>query len=323
MRMAACTTPVLLITYKRLDTTEKVMDSIALVKPEKLYIANNAPNPAKPDDHDKVMAVRKMLESRITWPCKVEKLYRTTHLSAKDSIWSSIQWLFENEEEGIILEDDVLADETFYRFAGEMLELYRNDTRIRFINGCNFGFKENTGNSYGYTRFMNMWGWASWRRSINLVDQSMQAWKNMEDKNGFLEKVFEKQQPRLKQMATSYFRKIFDETSAGKIDTWDYQSIYSNLLTETYAIYPSVNLVNNLGFGNDGTHTNFNSYFLSEMKTRSMNFPLQHPSEMNENNHFQEFLLERWAGLRFRSRIYYSVIDKAFKIKRALSGKSF
>ena len=94
--MTTFKTPILLITFKRLDTTLKVLESIRSVKPEKLYISSNAPNPERPAEEEMVLSVRHHVEKMIDWPCKLEKLYRTEHLSAKDSIWSAICWLFKN-----------------------------------------------------------------------------------------------------------------------------------------------------------------------------------------------------------------------------------
>lgn len=315
--MKTLKTPVLLITFKRLDTTLKVLESIRHVKPEKLYISSNAADPAKPEEVEKVSLVRSRIEKMIDWQCEVKKLYRTEHVSAKNSIWSAICWLFENEEEGIILEDDTLPDPSFFYYSEELLEKFRNDKDVRFINGCNFNYK-GLRNSYGYTRFMNMWGWATWRRSIEMVDQTMSEWKKMPDKKGFLEEIFKKQNPKARSLAVNYFLKIFNQTEEGKIDTWDYQCIFSNLLTQTYAIFPQSNMVTNLGFGSDGTNTNFESYFLSAMKLEKTTLPLLGPNGKANDEKYQEFSLERLFGLKFRGRLYYSFKHRIFFAKKRL-----
>jgi len=311
-------TPILLVTYKRSDTTLKVLDSIAEAQPRKLYIASNAPNPLKENDTEKVMQVRAMLEKKITWPCQVEKLYRTEHLSAKHSIWTAIKWFFENEEEGIVLEDDVFPDISFYYYCEEMLNKYRHDQRIRFINGCNFGYKEMNEKSYGFTRFMNMWGWASWRRSINIVDSDMNAWKALPDKNKFLENVIEEQSANTKRIFVEYFRSLFDDITSLKIESWDYPCIFSNFLTNTFCIYPSRNLIKNLGFNNDATHTNFDSYFISNLKTERLALPLKENPEVSIDKKYEKFVLERWAHLKVRNRLYYSIQYRVYKLKKNL-----
>ncbi len=314
--MRELNTSVLLITYKRLDTTLKVLETIAAVQPRKLYIASNAPNPLKEDDTEKVMQVRTILEEKITWPCQVQKLYRTEHLYAKNSIWTAIKWFFENEEEGIVLEDDVFPDPSFYFYCEDLLNRYRNDERIRFINGCNFGYKGIHEESYGFTRFMNMWGWASWRRSINIVDSDMVAWKKLPDKNKFLEHVIDEQSPNTKGIFVEYFRTLFDDITSSKIESWDYPCIFSNFLTNTFSIFPSRNLIKNLGFNNDGTHTNFDSYFISGLKIGKLDIPLKENSDLRIDKNYEKFVLERWAHLKIRNRLYYSIQFRAYKLKK-------
>jgi len=311
-------TPVLLITYRRLDTTLKVLESIRSVRPQKIYISSNAPNPSKQDDLEKVMSVRQGIEGLIDWPCEVKKMYRTEHLSAKDSIWLAICWLFENEEQGIILEDDTLPDSSFFYYCEELLNKFKDDKDIRFINGCNFNYKK-LKKSYGFTRFMNMWGWATWRRSIELVDQNMTEWKSMPDKLTFLENIFDKQHPRIKELASAYLLKQFDDTASGKIDTWDFQCIFSNFFSGSYTVFPTKNMVTNLGFGAiDATHTNFESYFLSAMKLEKMSFPMTGPDRKINDEYFFQFLLERWIGIKYRSRLYYSIKHRLFSAKKKL-----
>jgi len=311
-------TPVLLITYKRIDTTEKVIESIAKVRPLKLYIASNAPNPLKTDDEEKVNAVRRMLEEKINWPCTVSKLYRKEHLSAKDSISSAIIWLFNNEEEGIILEDDILPDTSFFSYCEVMLEKYRNDNRVRFINGCNFGYKGLINESYGFTRFMNMWGWATWKRSIDLVDFSMKEWNALADKEKFLADILEGQVEKTKRIAIDYFKETFDNTYDSVINTWDYQCIFSNFLTKTYCVFPAKNLVQNLGFNNDGTHTNFEPYFLVDLKLNKINFPVKNNSTITIVPAYEEFVIERWANLKIRHRLYYSFKYRSYLVKKII-----
>lgn len=310
-------TPVLLITYKRLDTTLKVLEGIAKVQPEKLYIASNAPNSSKPDDTEKVAAVRLMLEEKINWPCTIKKLYRHDHLSAKDSISSAINWFFENEEEGIIMEDDILADTSFFRYCEAMLEKYRNDKQIRFVNGCNFGFKLRN-KSYGFTRFMNMWGWATWKRSIDLVDFNLNEWNSLKNKEKFLSEIFEGQSAKTKQIAVKYFKQIFDNTFSSVISTWDYQCIFSNFFTKTYCIFPSKNLVRNLGFNNDGTHTNFEPYFLTDLKIEKLDFPLKDNPEMTTDVDYEKFVIERWANLKIKNRLYYSIYYRKYLLMKKI-----
>ena len=167
--------PVLMITYKRLDTTAKVLDSLRLVKPTHLYVANNAPNPNDPADVAKVQAVRDLFDQTIDWPCEVIKLYRTDHLSAKHSISSAITWFFSHVEAGIVLEDDCLCDPTFFAYAAECLERYKDDERVMHISASNFQFVKKWGEaSYYFTNYNHIWGWATWKRAWILYNVNLE-----------------------------------------------------------------------------------------------------------------------------------------------------
>jgi len=309
--------PILFIIYNRVDTTAKVFENIREIKPQRLFIAADGPR-EKEGENEKCQLVRKLVLENIDWPCEIKTLFRDNNLGCASAVSGAITWFFENVEEGIILEDDVFPHKNFYYYCEEMLNKYRNDERIRFINGCNFGYKRIHGKSYGFTRFMNMWGWASWRRSVNIVDGDMTAWKTLQDKNKFLEGVVAEQSPNTKKVFIEYFQPLFDDITSSKIESWDYPYIFSNFLTRTFCIFPSRNLIQNLGFNNDGTHTNFDSYFISDLKTGALVFPLVENPDIRVDKNYEKFVLERWAHLKVRNRLYYSIQYRLYKLKRIL-----
>ena len=158
--------PVLLAVYNRADTAEKVLDAIAVVKPARFFIASNAPNPVKPGDQQKVAAVRLMIEKKIDWPCRIEKLYRTKHLGAGESLSSSMIWFFKEAGEGIVFEDDTLPDPSFFNYCKELLAYYRNDESVKMIGGNNFqNGKIRSDGSYYFSNLIHSWGYASWWRA--------------------------------------------------------------------------------------------------------------------------------------------------------------
>ena len=234
------------------------------------------------------------------------------------AVSEAITWFFKNVEEGIVLEDDILPDISFFRFCEEMLIKYRTDKRVRFINGCNFGYKGLRSESYGFTRFMHMWGWASWRRSMNLVNYEMPEWKQLENKEKFLDNYFNFLSDQIREKAVERFYSYFHNTAIGNYDTWDFQVVFSNMLTDTLACYPSVNLVTNIGFNAEATHTNFDSYYIDDLKAAALPFPLVHPNEVAPNQKYELFVLERWANIKIKPRLYYSLEHRYLKYKRKL-----
>jgi len=262
-------TPVLFITFRRPDTTRKVLEMIRQAQPKRLYIAQNFPCSTNTEEIKKWNGVRAIIEN-IDWDCDVRRLYREQYLDAKTSISTAINWFFENEEEGIILEDDCLPHTTFFRFCEELLEKYRDDERVAMISGDNFQFgRKRTEYSYYFSRYPHIWGWASWRRAWENYDVDMKQWHEIRDGGWLQDWLGDKKSVR-------YWKKIFEKVYQGKIDTWDYQWAFSCWTQSALIILPNVNLVSNIGFGSEAVHTREKNKF-AEMEIEPMRFPLSHP----------------------------------------------
>jgi hypothetical protein len=165
------------------------------------------------------------------------------------AISSAIDWFFENEEEGIILEDDCLPNQSFFRFCDAMLEKYRHDNRIRHISGCNLQQGKTWGTaSYYFSNLTHAWGWASWRRVWKDYDRELSLYDGEEVKKQ-LAKVFNEP------MVVDGWCQIFEDTKAGKINTWDYQLTFINIFHHGLSVIPNINMISNIGFGANSTHT--------------------------------------------------------------------
>ena len=257
------TTPVLFLIFNRPDTTQKVFDAIKKAKPKQLFVAADGPREGKEGEKEKCEQARKIIE-QVDWDCKVKTLFRDKNLGCKIAPSSSIDWFFKNVEEGIILEDDCLPSQSFFWFCRELLEHYRDDTRIMTISGDNFQFDRKRGDgSYYFSKYPHTWGWATWRRAWEHYGVNM---KNFEEfkKEAQINNVFNiKQQQK-------YWTKIFQIVYEGKIDAWDYQCAYLCFINNGLCITPNVNLVSNIGFGLDSTHTKDKSSIFSEMEAREI-----------------------------------------------------
>jgi hypothetical protein len=260
-------TAVLFLVFNRPDTTAQVFEAIRLAQPPRFYIAADGAREDKEGEAEKVKQVREIV-ANIDWDCEVKTLYREKNLGCKIAVSSAIDWFFEHEEMGIILEDDCLPHPTFFRFCEELLEKYRDDERIMMISGENFQFgRKRTEYSYYFSRYNHIWGWASWRRAWKHYDVDMKLWPEI--RNGkWLYDIF-----RNKNVVLSW-RKIFDNTYQGKINTWDYQWTFACLVQSGLSILP--NLISNIGFGLNSTHAMGQSKF-SNMQFEPVNFPLAHP----------------------------------------------
>jgi hypothetical protein len=241
--------PVLFLVFNRLDTTKKVFEEIRKAKPTMLFIASDGPREDNMGEKEIVESVRKYVLENIDWKCKVKTLFREKNLGCKYAVSSAIDWFFKNIEMGIILEDDCLPSQSFFRFCQVMLEKYKNDKRIMHISGTNIEGASNVQANYFLSNCFNVWGWATWRRAWDKYDVKMEKWKNVR----FSKKVLKIIQGQgLLNVIKSW--RLYQLTYSGDIDTWDYQWDFCCLLNNSFCVVPKHNLISNLGFSR-GTHT--------------------------------------------------------------------
>jgi hypothetical protein len=267
-------TAVLFIIFKRLDTTAKVFETIRRVKPPRFYIAADGPREGVNEEKDKVQKVRDYVMSGIDWDCKVKTLFREKNRGSKNAVSEAITWFFENEEMGIILEDDCLPNQSFFRYCEELLERYKDDTRIMQIAGTNFqnGISR-TEDSYYFSYHTLIWGWATWRRAWQYYDIDMKLW-NKKDTAFLLRQVGAKWKP-----FERFWGRYFERVATGKMETWDYIWTFNFLTQGGLTIIPEVNLVENIGFGPEAVHcTRVPKGGHIPAECSEMQFPLRHPN---------------------------------------------
>ncbi|MBL6448120.1 nucleotide-diphospho-sugar transferase [Fulvivirga sp. 29W222] len=266
-------TPVLMVIFNRPDTTRQVFEAIRKVKPPRLYIAADGPRPHVPSDLAKCEETRKIADE-VDWECEVKTLFRDTNLNCGVAPSSAFTWFFEHEEEGIILEDDCLPSQSFFWFCQELLERYRDDARVMHIGGNNFlhGWQHDHDYSYYFSRSGYIWGWATWRRSWELFDFDISLYQKLKNK-GYFDGFF------LNSLERFYRLRKFDLTVArrGTVDWWDYQWDFARFIHSGLAVVPQKNLVRNLGFGMDATHTTNGRSKSADMEALEITMPLKHP----------------------------------------------
>jgi hypothetical protein len=239
---------VLFLIFNRPDVTSNVFKEIRKVKPPRLYIAADG---ARKDKENEVALCQETrnIATQIDWECDVKTLFRNENLGCKYAVSSGINWFFENEEEGIVLEDDCLPSEDFFIFCDAMLEKFRQDSRIRHIGGTNFQMGKKWGNeSYYFSNLTHVWGWASWRRAWKSYDVELSNYKKIDAAHCF-KNIFKDD------FVVEAWAKIFYKLIANEINTWDYQWSITNFFNNGLSIIPNVNLISNIGFGVDATHT--------------------------------------------------------------------
>lgn len=286
---SAMRTPVLFLIFNRPEVTRAVFEALREAEPPRLYVAADGPRANRPRDRIKCAETREVI-SLIDWPCDVHTLFRDSNLGCGRAVSSAIDWFFSHESEGIIIEDDCLPERSFFFFCEELLARYRHDERIMSVSGTDFSPSDGQSLAYSYrfSRYSLMWGWATWRRAWKAYDYSMTRWPSLR-KTGWLREI-----GAGSRRFELVWRDLFDRTHAGKIDTWDFQWIYSSWLQNGLSIIPATNLIANLGFGKDATHLPSEQDPRAHLPTRPISFPLDHPSFVYREASLDRFLDRYW-----------------------------
>jgi hypothetical protein len=269
------TTPVAFIIFNRPDTTERVFAEIARARPPKLLVVGDGPRANRPGEAEKVAACRAIID-RVDWPCEVLTNYSEANLGCKVRVSSGLDWVFEQVPEAIILEDDCLPHPTFFRFCQELLERYRDDERIGMISGNNFQFGQSvTQDSYYFSKYTHIWGWATWRRAWSGYDVQANIWPKFQ-RAGWLKQV------SANAGEEAHWREAFQSVYDSRMDTWDYQWTLRCFAQGQISVMPNVNLISNIGFGENATHT-FGDSIYANMPISEVVFPLIHPEIFRPN----------------------------------------
>ncbi len=286
--------PVLFLIFNRPDVTSLVFEEIRKVKPNKLYIAADGPRTFVEDEIILCNETRKII-SAIDWDCEVKTLFRENNLGCKYAVSSAINWFFEQEEEGIILEDDCLPNYDFFRFCDEMLLKYRLDNRIRFITGSNFqkGTKHSN-SSYYFSNLTHVWGWASWRTAWKDYDVELENYKELDHYKLFFD-IFNNT------FIANDWKEIIEKLYNNEINTWDYQWTITNMFNNGLSIIPNVNLISNIGFGNNATHT-FNNNGFDTLPYGKLDDVLVHPTIFLPSKEADLFVLKTEHNIQYRTK---------------------
>jgi len=273
--MKKISTPVAFFIFNRPEVTQKVFEEISKVCPPVLLIIADGPREDRAGEDYLCTVTRQIIDS-INWECKVLTNFSIKNLGCKNRISSGIDWVFEHVEEAIILEDDCLPNPSFFWYCEELLRRYRDNPQVGMISGNNFiSDKLTIQDSYYFSRYPHIWGWATWRRAWINYDVNLRRWKNVR-KTNWLKNIF------CSPSEISFWRKAFNGVSNGKIDTWDYQWAFACFDKGMLSIIPRRNLISNIGFGPNATHTTGDSIF-SNMEMHNLNFPLSHPKKIVVN----------------------------------------
>lgn len=282
--------PILIIAFKRARTLEKVINSLRNIEPKIVFVACDGPSKNNPIELEKVKETRKLIKKSFQWECDVKFRFSDVNQGCKLGATNAVSWFFENVDEGIILEDDTVPHKDFFYFCEKLLEKYRYDERIWSITGTSF-IKNISQSEYGYffSRYPALWGWASWKRSWDKYDVNISFWPEIY-RNKITKNLFDDD------LEKEYWESIWNDLYyKNKPDTWCYQWTLCSLINNGLNIYPEVNLIENIGFGEDATHTLLEKEPIPFGKGLKK---IKHPEFIVLNKIADDFLINEYLNLK-------------------------
>ena len=268
--------PILFLVYNRLDCTKKSLNSILKYEPNKIYISCDGPK-NNPLDKKKTNQVRRYIEKKTMKIKKVQFLFNKKNLGCKKSNLKALNWFFKKEKKGVILEDDCVANQNFFSFCKSLLFKYKKNKKIYCISGSNFQSQPIDKNSYYFSKYNHCWGWATWSDRWRYNDGNIKFWPKLKENKNW-------KKLHRNNLERQYWEKIFDKVYKNRVDSWAYPWTLSVWKKNGLTITPNSNLVKNIGFGENSTHSKFKLDKITYKNKSKINDILLHPKQIKANN---------------------------------------
>ena len=272
---------------------------ISKVRPQKLYIACDGFKKEKEGDRERVAAVRRWAAGAVNWECQVKTRFAEENQGCKYGPANAISWVFENEEEAIILEDDIVADESFFWYCQEMLIRYKGDTRVMLVSGHKGLWDFPIEDDYFFTAYNPIWGWATWKRAWKCFDSEMKQWPDIKKKR-LIQRIYGRD-------AAIILYDNFEATYKGNLDAWDFPWLLAQILNSGLAILPKYNLIENVGYGEDATHSEGKA---PDFHPGTMDMPIKPVKNVVRNWKYDEAYSKRFLKPKKVRRVIRKVIPR-------------
>lgn len=236
-------TPIAIIIYKRPNQTKKLLAVLKEAPISNLYVIAEGP---KNKTEEKICQQTRKLIDEIDWQCTIHKNYSSKNLGLRKRIVSGLNWVFKHTNQAIILEDDCIPNQDFFRFCEEMLDKYATHPRVMSVSGTSCGISSS--DSYAFAKYPLCWGWATWKRAWRLFDLELLKWGGIKKPTWLAEKF---PNPILRW----YWKNIITLMTTGSINSWAYAWTFAHMVNDAVTIIPGSNLIENTGFDKDATHT--------------------------------------------------------------------
>ena len=305
----AVTEPVLVMAFNRPDHLKVLLQRLREVQPERLFVAIDGPRASRPGESERVQECRALVDT-VDWPCEVHRLFQERNLGCGLGVSTAISWFFDNVEQGIILEDDIIPDPTFFPFCSELLARYRNDEHVFAISGCNFVPPDHQSRSdlpYRFSQVPHIWGWATWRRSWDKHRLDIAGWRRQLPQTTLWKRL------GYSIPGTVYWTSTFELLARKEVDTWDGQFVLAAMAVNKWTATSNVNLVQNIGFGQEATHTVESLHELRPVE--SIALPLVEVPVMHDA------LADKWTRKHHFRATWRGMLDQLDRYRKQRQGR--
>jgi hypothetical protein len=254
--------PVIYIFFNRPEVTRRTFGALRRVRPPRLHLIADGPRPSRPGEAARCREAREIVEGLLDWPCEITRDYAETNLGCGRRLSTGLTAAFALLGEAIVLEDDILPHPDFFPFCDATLEDYRDDPHIHAISGFQpLGRYAPSQGPVVPSTFNWIWGWASWQRSWKDYRFDLAGtWKDPGVRRGISDYLGN-------ELNFHGHSRNFDELVEGRVDTWDFQWSFALLAQHRVTLVSAVNLIQNLGFDADATHTVNEELYLQDLRT--------------------------------------------------------
>ncbi|TWU08264.1 glycosyltransferase family 2 protein [Stieleria varia] len=288
---------VVFLTFNRPDSAARALRHIRLAQPEHLFFVSDGARDDRPDEESLVRETRALVDT-VDWPCRVHRIFAQQNMGCAQRVSSAVTKALETVDRVVVLEDDCVPDPTFFGYCQTLLDRYADDQRVMSITGNNFQLgRSRTECSYYFSKYAHCWGWATWRRAWQHFDLSLSRWPDIRD-SGQLAAIC----PDPYEL--EYWTDNFDRVFAGQINSWAFPWNLACWLNHGLVATPNVNLVSNVGCGDDATHT--------RKRTSVIGLPTQALGSMRH----PERVMQNVAADRFVDHWVFSGIHRPGPLKR-------
>ncbi len=263
--------PVLIIGFNRPQHLRVLLDRLREIQPKIIYVAIDGPREGKIGEAEQVQACHKLV-TQMDWDCEIHTNFQDVNLGCGLGVSTAISWFFDHVDRGIILEDDIVPHPTFFSYCTELLDLYENNNSVFAISGCNFvppSFQSNPKDSFRFSQVPHIWGWATWKNRWSLYSLHIDGWRHQLPAR----KLWRKSGASIP--SSVYWAGTFELLARKEVDTWDGQLVYCAMVNDSLTATSNVNLIQNIGFDLEATHTIEDRNELQPIQ--SMTLPLRVP----------------------------------------------